>query len=300
MMLKQIDDWLRDVKRQYAFGLAVFIALASLEAKKKYGEFLRSGENEDVAPNDPRFPMLINKVTAIYNIVKADPQKYAEALAALAAPVIRPREQVKQIIDLKQERDELQEQVDELTGSEDDKTAEIEQLQEELEEKDSEIDSLKAELKEKGIKVMDGKDLPKSLAPKYERVKAIVPLMAAIHGELKDTTLTDEQRKAKAEELCNLDDERRALWDDIDAYLNDYNSVLTEEKKFEYSEDPVIRGAQIANRLKRLKENIKRNQEAAERHNTNNKPDYERKAREKVVAMEAELKELESMLDEKK
>ncbi|MDU1906413.1 MAG: hypothetical protein E6772_16710 [Dysgonomonas sp.] len=300
MMLKQIDDWLRDVKRQYAFGLAVFIALASLEAKKKYGEFLRSGENEDVAPNDPRFPMLINKVTAIYNIVKSDPQKYAEALATLAAPVVRSREQVKQIIDLKQERDELQEQVDELTGSEDDKTAEIEQLQEELEEKDSEIDSLKAELKEKGIKVMDGKDLPKSLAPKYERVKAIVPLMAAIHGELKDTTLTDEQRKAKAEELCNLDDERRALWDDIDAYLNDYDSVLTEEKKFEYSEDPVIRGAQIANRVKRLKENIKRNQESAERHKANNKPDYERKAREKVTAMESELKELESMLDEKK
>ena len=91
MLLKPFDDLLRDVKRQYAFGLAVFIALSSLEAKKKYGEFLRSGETEDVAPNDTRFPMLINKVTAIYNIVKSDPQKYAEALATLAAPVVRSR-----------------------------------------------------------------------------------------------------------------------------------------------------------------------------------------------------------------
>ncbi|MBK5720130.1 hypothetical protein JGH11_04515 [Dysgonomonas sp. Marseille-P4677] len=299
-MLEQIDNWLKDVKRKYAFGLAIFMALASIEVKKKYGDFFKEGDTEDVEPNDPRFPMLINKVTAIYNIVRANPDKYAEALSKIGAPIIRTNDQVKQIIALNEERETLQAKISELEDLDEDKAAEIDNLQEEIEDKDKTIDELKEQLKTQGVKVMEGKDLPKTIKSKYDRVKDIVPLMAAIHAELKDTSITDEQRKAKAAELCRLDDERRTLWDDIDAYLNEYNSVLTEENKFRYSEDPVIRGTQIANRMVRLKENIRRNQEAAERHKASNKPNLEQKALEKVSQMQVELDELTVMINETK
>lgn len=298
-MLEKIDNWLRDQKRTYAFGIALFMALASVEIKKKYSEYL--SENADEAKsNDPRFPFLINKVTDIYNKVRSNPNAYAEALAKVAAPTIKTHTEVKKIIALKNELEELNAKVDELEESDEDKTSEIEGLQEALESKNGEIDELKATLKEKGIKVMDGQDLPPSIKAKYDRVKEIVPLMAAIHGELKDTTITDAQRKVKADELCKLDDERRSLWDDIDAYLSDYNSALAEEKKLEYSDDPVIRGMQMGNRLKRLKENITRTKTAIDKHIENKKPELEEKAREKLSAYEVEFDELTNLLNEAK
>lgn len=299
-MIEQIDKWLQDIKRQYAFGLAVFMALATTEMKNRYAHFLNEGETEDVKPTDPRFPMLINKVTAIYNIVRANPDKYAEVLEKIASPVVKTNDQVKQIIALKQETEVLNARIEELQDSDDDKASDIELLQDEIEAKDTEIDELKAKLKEKGIRVLDGQDLPAGTKKKYDRIKVIVPLMAAIHGELKNPSLTDEERKAKADELCKLDDEKRALWDDIDEYLNDYNTELAEEKENEYSEDPLIRGAQMAYRVIRLKENIKRNTDSAAKHKANGKPDQEQKALEKAANMQSELKELETILNEKK
>ncbi|MDR0824584.1 MAG: hypothetical protein LBN74_05780 [Prevotella sp.] len=295
-MIEKIDNWLKDVKRRYALGLTIFMALASPDMKKKYGDYFREGDTDNVAPNDPRFPMLINKVTNLYNIVRVDPSKYADTLAKIAAPIVQTKEQIKEIIALKEETEALNDLIKELAASDDDKTDEIEQLQEEIEEKDAAIDDLKALLKAKGLKVMDGKDLPTGTKKKYDRIKAIVPLMAAIHSELKDTSITDEQRKEKAEELCDLDDERRTLWDEIDAYLNNSDAVLTEEKKVEYSEDPVIRGMQIGNRVKRLTENIKRAKDAIDKHIESKKPNLEQKARERLAEFESELKELTEVI----
>ena len=299
-MIQEIDNWLRDQKRKYAFGLLIFLTLASSDIKKKYSEFLACGDDEEVKPSDPRFPMLINKVTNIYNIVKLSPEKYAEALKKLATPLIRTTDQVKEIVALKESVEALQDEITELEESEEDKTAEIVELSDKLVTQNEEIDKLKELLKAKGIKVMDGIDLPKTIKTKYDRIKEITPLMAAIHNELKDTALTDDQRKEKAFELCKLDDERRAYWDDIDAYLNEYSSVLAEEKKVEYSDDPLVRGMQMANRIKRLKENIRRNQESAEAHKANGKPNLEEKALKKVADMTAELEELTNIVNEKK
>ncbi|MDR1716345.1 MAG: hypothetical protein LBS20_10910 [Prevotella sp.] len=300
MMKTKIDNWLRDKQRKYAIGLAIFMALATQDMKNRYAHFLNEGEKDDVSPNDPRFPILINRVTFIYNMVKANPEAYKDKDISFALPELQVKDQVKQIIALKQQTDELNTRIDELKEADDDKSAEIDQLQDEIEEKDTEIGELKAKLKEKGIKVLTGQDLPAGTKKKYDRIKVIVPLMAAIHGELKNTSLTDDERKVKAEELCKLDDEKRKLWDEIDEYLNDYNTELAEEKENEYSEDPLIRGAQMAYRVIRLKENIKRNTDSAARHKENGKPEQEQKALEKAAKMQSELEGLEAILNEKK
>lgn len=205
-----------------------------------------------------------------------------------------------EIVELTDEKDNLESDLEELNETLDQKDSDIEDLEEELEQKSTEIEQLKTNLESKGLKVVTDEDLPAELKKKRTRIKEIVPLMAKIHAELSDLTLTDDQRKAKALELCELDDERRALWDSIDEYLSGKDSLLAEDKTIEYSQDPVIRGMQIANRIKRVKENIKRNEEAVQKHNKNKKPNLELRAQNLVEGYRLELEQLESMLNDKK
>ena len=297
-MVEKINDWLIKPNRDYAFGLAIFLVLASPEVRKKYGDYFKEVDPDEVKPSDPRFPMLINKVTTIYNIVRTNPEKYAEALAKIAAPMVKTRDDVKAVVALREQVTELEERVEELQDSDDDKAAEIEQLENEIAKKEEIIDGMKAELKEKGMRVLDGKDLPDSVRSKYDRIKEIVPLMASVHADLRNEAITEEDRKALAEQLCALDDERRSHWDAIDAYLEDYDTTLTEEKKFEYSEDPVVRGMQMANRIKRLKENIRRTEESIQRHVESKKVALEEKSRKKLELFVSELNELNGVIGE--
>lgn len=293
-MKEQINNWLKDSNRSYDLGLSIFAAFASGDIKKKYGEFLNSGANKNLKTTDQRFCMLTNKVTDIYNKVRLNPEVFKDI--TFGSSLVQTKTQVQEIVKLRDERNSLQSQITELQESGEDKSSEIETLEETINQKNTEIDDLKSKLKEQGLKVLDVSDLPPTIKTKHDRIKDIVPLMAAIHGELKDTNLTDEQRKLKAEELCSLDDERRTLWDDIDNYLNDKSSVVTEEKQLQYSEDSVAKGMQIAKRIERLKENIERNKVAAESHKTKNKPHLEQKALDKVAAMEHELAYLEKIV----
>lgn len=204
------------------------------------------------------------------------------------------------IEELTGEKDDLESDLEELNDTLDQKDSDIEDLETELEQKSTEIEQLKTDLESKGLKVITDEDLPADFKKKRTRIKEIVPLMAKIHAELSDTTLTDDQRKAKALELCQLDDERRALWDSIDEYLSGKDSLLAEDKTIEYSQDPVIRGMQMANRIKRMKENIKRNEEAVQKHIKNKKPNLELRAQNLVEGYRLELEQLESMLNDKK
>lgn len=297
-MIGKINNWLEDKKRPYAFGLAVFLALASSEIRKKYLVYLST--DEEVKSTDPRFHMLINKVTVIYNNLKRNPNQYAEALSKFCEPIKRTKLDLKNLYTLKNRVNELNQTVADLQESGDDKENEILDFENELEDKNKQLDELKERLKSQGVKVLDAIDLPPATKEKYDRIKVLVPLMAAVHAELKDSVLTDEQRKTKAEELCLLDDEHRSLWDEIDNYLHARNSVITEEPQTEYSEDPIIRGMQIGNRIKRLNENIKRSNDFIAKHQASNKPELEKKARERLAEYESELTDLKKQVNESK
>lgn len=294
-MLQKIDNWLRDPKRDYAFGLSVFNQLASADMKTKYGTFLNDGNPKDKESMASRFPMLINKVTAIYNMVKANPDAFKDALGDSSTDL------VKKITDLDKEGKAMQAKIEELEELDEDKTAEIEQLQEELDEKNEEIENLAKQLEEKGVKVfISGNQLPEALREKYERTREIIPLMAAIHAELKDTAITDEERKAKAEELCKLDDERRKIWDEIDKYLEGKNIAVATDKSLEYSEEPITRGMQIANRIARLKENIKRASDSIKKYEAADNKNGIARATKRHEAYIQELKQLQAQVDDNK
>lgn len=205
-----------------------------------------------------------------------------------------------QIDDLTTEKEELEDELFELQGESENKDSQIEDLEKQLEEKSKGIDVLKKEIEGKGYSVVTDNDLPAEYQEKKKRIKEIVPLMAKIHAELSDPTLSNKERKAKAGELCTLDDERRGLWDDIDEYLAGKKEVLPEDKALQYSDDAEIGKTQMQLRLKRLKEKINRNIESARKHAANNKPNYEAQSLERVARYRAELGELQLKLDETK
>lgn len=273
-------------------------------------ETLKASEDhkpEDVTTLQNQISELDNKIKGLNNdkkVLKTKLTQLETENEELSNKVTNLTNQIKsldsEIGELTNEKDNLESDLEELNETLDQKDSDIEDLEEELEQKSTEIEQLKTDLESKGLKVVTDEDLPADLKKKRTRIKEIVPLMAKIHAELSDLTLTDDQRKSKALELCELDDERRALWDSIDEYLSGKDSLLAEDKTVEYSQDPVIRGMQIANRIKRVKENIKRNEEAVQKHIKNKKPNLELRAQNLVEGYRLELEQLESMLNDKK
>ena len=168
-----------------------------------------------------------------------------------------------------------------------------------MDESNGKIEELKKKLAEKTVKVITPDDLPKQLGAAYARNKEITPLMASLHSSLKDESITDEQRQEIAKQLCDLDDERRSNWDGIDNYLESSNLALPEDRLLVYSEDPVIKGAQIAKRIDRLRENIKKSGDALTKHRKAGKENLVVKAQNRLDTYTEELNGLQKELDEK-
>ena len=370
---KNLNDWLKNPKRDYASGLSLFNLLARPNMKKDFGSFLNAVNDEDRKPNSMKMNMLTNKLTQINRAMELNPALFAETLSK-AVP--STAEIVKEIINLKtktddlgtqlhqatyfpelinskktdintkkeavqssvSEKDQLSKDLSTLKSGDKPSKEEIEKLEAAIQAKDEEIESLnleiqniedevsdleeklsqadndkedlqrqfsestdkveelKEQLEQKGLKVLTDEDLPEELQQKRLRIKDIIPLMAAIHSEISIGNLSDDERQEKADELCNLDDERRSSWDAIDDYLGDNESVIVEERKLEYSQDPVIRGTQIANRILRLKENIARSEKSA-KDNKERKPNIATKAEKRAEKYKKELEELENQLN---
>lgn len=303
-MVNKIQKWLADPKRKYAEGLAFFMDLGSENLKKSYAEFLRLkvGE-EDVKPFDSRFPVLINKLNAILNKIKQNPEKYVQvAVAPVVTDSVRSiiRNKALEIKSLAEEKQKLQTEVSALRELEETKDEEISDLESEIEEKDELIETLGKELEEKlslsGLKVVLYADMPDGIRGKYDRTREITPLMAKIHAELSACD-TDEERKLKAGELCALDDERRSLWDAIDDWSLGKNAVVDDlEVSKAYSEDPLVKGMQISNRISRLTENIARTRAAIDKHTQSGKANLVAKAQTRLAEYEQELTELNALV----
>lgn len=140
-------------------------------------------------------------------------------------------------------------------------------------------------------------DLPKQFDPERERLKELVPLMASMHADLSRTDISDEDRAVLADELVKLDLERRSIWDRIDNYLREGEKAISpEDVDNEYSENDFVRGAQMAARVKRLKDNIRKNEAALEKHKESGKDHLVKRTEARLVAQKAELAELEPLL----
>ncbi|MDR1436823.1 MAG: hypothetical protein LBI65_01760 [Candidatus Symbiothrix sp.] len=304
-MIKKTKAWLSSPSRQYAEGLDIFNRHAPEAMKKKFGDFLKlKSEDEKVKAFDPRFSVLINRITSILGMMKLEPGKYTlKPASPESGNSVREEilEKTKVIRELKAAKEELESSIRELQDSDDEKQDEIDDLQSELEEKDEHIGELETELEEKlsrsGLKIIRYDDLPKDIKALFDRTKEIVPLMAVIHSELSVPGISDEVRKAKAAELCRLDDERRSAWDKIDAWSEGKNSVVDVPKEeVVYSDDPLVKGMQISKRIARIEENIARTEKAIGGHVKNGKKNLEASARRRLDAYKKELAELKAMI----
>lgn len=88
------------------------------------------------------------------------------------------------------------------------------------------------------VAVVEYSDLPEELQKKYDRIQAIVPVRASMHADLKREGMKEPERKRLAKELTELEDERIALWADMDAFETENNVQLWHRKmKRNESED---------------------------------------------------------------
>jgi SMC interacting uncharacterized protein involved in chromosome segregation len=304
-MIKKVKNWLNNPKRDYAEGVELFDRLANKDFKTKYAVFFKLKEGEtEVKQFEIRFTMLVNKMSAIYSKMQLNPEQYLPKPApAWQVDSVSIQEEIieksKKIKALEQEKEDLEGSIMELEESDEEKQDEIDDLNAEIEEKDEEIRSLKTELEEtakkNGLKVVKYENLPEEIKKKFDRTKEIVPLIAKIHAEIQTETLSDDDRKKLAGELCALDDERRNIWDIIDAWAEGKDVVLDEPKEQTYSDDPLIRGVQISKRIDRLKDNISKTKSAIEKHIASKKKNLEAKAGERLIAYEKELEELNGL-----
>lgn len=137
------------------------------------------------------------------------------------------------------------------------------------------------------------KDLPASLQPAYDRIREITPLYAKLHSEL-SAAADDAERKALAQQLCDLDDERRRLWAKIDAWNNNSKAELSEPRP-EYSDNSLLRGLQIERSIKRTRDNIGTAKASIARFE---KEPASEKRDAKLAAAVAKKQMLETVLDE--
>lgn len=301
---EQLFNWLADRQRKYADGMALFRLLANDSMKQRYGTFLERGEDGVTHPFDPRFTQLVNCLSKITQNIRAgiviaaaeedlDVRQISETESERQAALKKRNDRIQQLDDL---NDDLQTRIGYLEDGSEEHAEEIEELKKQVESNLEEINQLRKEvdaLNAPGVKVVTEESLPKSLQKAYARIKEIAPLYACLHGELTSDTLTDEERKKVADGLCDLDDERRKLWRSIDQWAEGKASLDLSEKRPEYSDNAVVRGYEMARQIKRLKENIRNSQTAADKAQADGRQNVYENAMKRIQRYEAELKELE-------
>lgn len=306
-----LQNWLADRKRKYADGLALFQALAPEEMRKKYIAFF--SEVKEVPQFDSHFTVLVNKLTTVARLSSAQPQitisergsiLLKTAVAATkaiekTANQLKSDKVLKEILVKESELFKLQDKITELEEDNDDKSGEIDQLQAELEEAQEELQELQDQfaLLRPGAKIATYSSLPDNIRTIFDEVRQITPLYAALFTEMQNEALTAEQRKPIADQVHELWSRRAKLWDQIDAWAEGKQIQLKTEvqKTEELPADQLLKGMQIANRIERLRENIRRTETSIAQHEKNGKLNLRQKAEQRLADYKRELAELEGM-----
>ena len=306
-----LQNWLADRKRKYADGLALFQALAPEEMRKKYIAFF--SEVKEVPQFDSHFTVLVNKLTTVARLSSAQPQitisergsiLLKTAVAATkaiekTANQLKGDKVLKEILVKESELFKLQDKITELEEDNDDKSGEIDQLQAELEEAQEELQELQDQfaLLRPGAKIATYSSLPDNIRTIFDEVRQITPLYAALFTEMQNEALTPEQRKPFADQVHELWSRRAKLWDQIDAWAEGKQIQLKTEvqKTEELPADQLLKGMQIANRIERLRENIRRTETSIAQHEKNGKLNLRQKAEQRLAYYKRELAELDNL-----
>ena len=288
-----LEQWLTNPKRKYADGLALFNALATDALRTKYGQYLKDANPDEQHQFSQPMSILTNKLAQLRQMAQIKPEMFD------GIEIITEKDDL-EILDKNEEIKKLRDEINDLNGELDDKDSDNVELKDILEEKEDQLEKLLAELKEleekRGLQIVERKNLPKKMQALYDRNREITPLMASLHAEISNESTPDEKRKELVEALCKLDDERRHNWDKIDDWAEGKDVKIAEPEKVLSDNDPIIAGMMMANRIIRLKENIKRSQESA----ASGKTELIRtNAAKRVEVYKAELAELENITPKK-
>ena len=298
---EQLINWLGNRQRKYADGVALFDTLAKQVQKEKYSVYFAA------APANPHifdqhFTQLINCLTRISREIRGAPELYPAANESIVEAKevdekARTEELTKRtaaIATHEQQIEELTERIEYLEGS--DNTGDISELQEQIDEHRAELEQLRKEvdaLSEPGVKVVTEASMPTSIKKAYARIKEIAPLYASLHNDIANPDLEDEKRKSLAEELCKLDDERRKLWKAIDTWAEGKGTLSLDAKRPVFSNNPVVRGIELARHVKRLKQNIVNSQRSADKAKEDGRQVVYDNAMSRIAGYEEELAEIE-------
>lgn len=300
-------NWLANRQRTYADGMELFRQMASESMKQRYGNYLEQVTGRVSHPFDPHFTQLVNCLSRIAQnlragIVIAAAEEELDIRQITADEATKNEEAAKRttrIQVLSQQNNELQLRISDLENDSDNHATEIDELSAQVESNLEEIRQLRKEvdaLNAPGVKVVTEASLPKSLQQAYTRIKEIAPLYASLHNDIAQSDLPDDERRQLAEQLCDLDDERRKLWRKIDEWAEGKGKVELDTRRPEYSDNAVVRGYEIARQIKRLKENIKNSTSAAEKAQADGRQNVYDNAVRRIERYQQELKELEEEL----
>lgn len=302
--LEQLTHWLGNRQRTYADGLSLFELMAKPAMKEKFAAYL-SQAPESTHIFDPHFTQLVNCLSRIEREAKEAPALYPAAQEEVIVTKKLSDPERKKEIDsrnetiatLQEEVTDLTERIDTLEGDANSNADELATLQEQFDEKMVELTTLRSEvdaLHTPGIKIVTEESLTPALRKAYARIREITPLYASLHNDIANPDIPAEERQALAEELCKLDDERRKLWKQIDAWAEGKGENKLTEPRPAYSDNLVVRGIEIARQIKRLKSNITNSRIAAEKAEKDGRKVVQENALARIASYEAELKELEA------
>ncbi len=113
-----------------------------------------------------------------------------------------------------------------------------------------------------GIHIAKYADLPAEQKSWYDRLKQIAPLIGSLHADLSRADLADDERKQTAQKLCRLDDERRKLWQQLDAWAEGQQQPKKQDSpaappQAAVTEVTAEEELQLLRRNKRLRDNIR-------------------------------------------
>lgn len=301
--VEKLKKWLADRQRSYADGIAFFNELARPVQKEKYASYFAAVTNP--GQFDPHFTMLIGVLSRIERDARIQPKLYPAAMQEVPVSKTPTEDQTKvekekreaAIIEHEEQLKELNERLDELNEDSENNADEISELQNRISAHEDSLKQLRQEvddLSKPGVKVVTEASMPTDIKKAYDRIKEITPLYASLHNDIANESTTEEKRKQLAEQLCDLDDERRTLWKQIDNWAEGKNAGLAvEAERPQYSDNPVVRGYEMARTIKRLKQNIANSQKAADKAKEDGRQVVYDNAMKRIANYKIELEEIE-------
>lgn len=305
---EQLQQWLGDRRRTYADGLRLFRALASDAMAKRYSAYLEQSADGVSNPFDPRFTQLVNCLSKISHAIRSGQHIPAAEEELLTVTVTADDKTVerearqRRIEELKADNEDIATRIGYLEDENGTHADDIAELQEQMEQNLDEIQQLRKDvdqLSAPGVKIVTEESLTPELKKAYQRIKEIAPLYASLHADIASESTPDDDRKRLADKLCDLDDERRELWKQIDDWAEG-KGVRLDEKRPEYSDNPTVRGYEMARQMKRLRQNIANSQDAADKAQADGRQTIYENAMKRLERYRAELKELEEEIQGEK